>query len=193
MHVNLLDPALKIVTMENLLSDAECDAWIRFAEAEGFADAPVTTARGMVMQKDVRNNDRVMVDAPARASALWERVRDAVDWTREGWRAVGLNERLRFYRYGPGQCFRWHRDGCFLRSENERSFLTFLIYLNGDCEGGQTLFGTGLEVEPRPGLGLLFEHPALHQGAVVTRGRKYVLRTDVMYRRTSASQIVGAR
>jgi hypothetical protein len=31
-------------------------------------------------------------------------------------------------------------------------------------------------------MALVFEHPVRHQGAPVTAGRKYVLRTDVMYR-----------
>jgi hypothetical protein len=30
---------------------------------------------------------------------------------------------------------------------------------------------------------LLFEHSLVHQGAPVLRGHKYVLRTDVMFRR----------
>lgn len=33
------------------------------------------------------------------------------------------------------------------------------------------------------GTALLFEHQQVHEGAVVRSGRKYVLRTDVMYGR----------
>ena len=32
------------------------------------------------------------------------------------------------------------------------------------------------------GMGLLFQHPIIHEGAEVTRGTKYVIRTDLMYR-----------
>lgn len=32
-------------------------------------------------------------------------------------------------------------------------------------------------------MALLFQHPIMHRGDPVTKGRKYVLRTDVMYRR----------
>ena len=39
----------------------------------------------------------------------------------------------------------------------------------------------GPTVLPRTGSALIFTHPVLHEGCEVTRGRKYVLRTDVMY------------
>jgi predicted 2-oxoglutarate/Fe(II)-dependent dioxygenase YbiX len=95
---------------------------------------------------------------------------------------VGLNERLRFYRYEPGQRFRWHRDGSYARDRDERSLLTVLLYLNDDFSGGATEFEAGPRVTPEAGCALVFAHGLRHQGAPVIRGRKYVLRTDVMYR-----------
>ena len=45
-----------------------------------------------------------------------------IEWsnpeTIEGWRAVGVNERLRFYRYDPGQQFDWHTDLSWTRQQN---------------------------------------------------------------------------
>jgi prolyl 4-hydroxylase len=124
-----------------------------------------------------------MVDDVARAVELWARVEHALPRVRGGARVVGLNERFRFYRYEVGQYFRWHRDGAFTRSALERSQLTLMFYLNDDFEGGATEFDDGLVVRPRRGSALFFAHPVRHQGAPVTCGRKYVLRTDVMYRR----------
>ncbi|MBY0457399.1 MAG: 2OG-Fe(II) oxygenase, partial [Gemmataceae bacterium] len=106
--------------------------------------------------------------------------------------ATGLNERFRFYRYDEGQTFRPHYDGHFARND-ERSQLTFMIYLSGDCEGGETVIyfsddglsqpdGAQVRVKPEAGKALVFFHYLLHEGAPVTGGRKYVLRTDVMYR-----------
>ena len=95
---------------------------------------------------------------------------------------AGLNERLRVYRYGAGQYFRKHRDGCFQRSLEERSFLTLMLYLNDDFVGGETVF-EGAVVRPRTGSALWFFHPLLHEGREVRAGQKYALRTDVMYRR----------
>jgi predicted 2-oxoglutarate/Fe(II)-dependent dioxygenase YbiX len=102
-----------------------------------------------------------------------------------GWRAVGLNERFRFYRYDPGQRFAPHTDGCFRRDNGEQSQFTFLVYLNDGFEGGATAFHEGrasLLVTPERGQALVFDHRQVHEGRPVVRGRKSVLRTDVMYR-----------
>ena len=96
----------------------------------------------------------------------------------------GANERLRCYRYEAGQYFAPHFDGAFRRSRDEVSLLTLIVYLN-ECPGGGATNFPGLErtVTPKPGRALLFNHHLLHEGAVVTQGLKYAVRSDVMYRR----------
>ena len=105
---------------------------------------------------------------------------DYVPHTLKGHRAIGVNERFRFYRYDLGQTFRWHRDGYFERPNRERSRLTLMVYVNDDFEGGHTRFEEAL-IKPVKGTALFFVHHLLHEGAQVTRGRKYVMRSDVMY------------
>jgi hypothetical protein len=103
-------------------------------------------------------------------------------------RVVGINERFRCYRYTPGQRFALHADGTFARSREERSLLTFLIYLNQGMSGGETAFPEqGQCIVPQTGMALLFQHPILHEGCAVREGKKYVLRTDVMYRNRERS------
>lgn len=175
-------PFIRVVT--DILSAEECAAMIAHIESLEPEAAPISTAEGFVMRPDIRNNDRVMFDDVALAAELFERVRQHVPPELMGRRAVGTNERFRCYRYRPGQYFALHQDGAFVRSPQERSLLTFLVYLNGDCEGGETRFpGQERVIVPERGAGLLFEHPLWHEGAEVRGGLKYVLRTDVMYRR----------
>src|SRR5450631_3662902 len=101
----------------------------------GFHDASVSTAHGMVMMKDVRNNDWVMFDDVERARELYQRLSVHLSPRfQKKWTPVGLNERLRLYRYDVGQLFNWHYDGHFSRSNGERSMLTFMVYLNDDFE-----------------------------------------------------------
>jgi len=176
-----------VFTVEGLFSPAECDAYIAHSEAFGYGDAPITGMLGPVVDKDVRNNDRVMRDDPELAAELWRRAREYVPQTKAGRTAVGVNERLRFYRYDPGQQFNWHYDGYFERATGERSFITFMVYLNQGFTGGETSFGNpatarcSFQIVPRQGMALFFDHPLLHKGEPVVSGRKYVLRTDVMY------------
>ena len=41
------------------------------------------------------------------------------------------------------------------------------------------------DVVPEPGLVFLFDHSVLHDGELVQAGRKYAIRTEVMYRGTA--------
>lgn len=185
MQPTVLDESYAITTVRGALGADECAALIARAESVGFDAAPITTGFGFVMAPEVRNNTRVMVDEPATAADLWARFAGVLPPRFGTWRATGLNERLRFYRYEPGQRFRWHGDGAFEREDGERSLLTLMLYLNGDFEGGETEFDVSpaVSVKPEAGMALWFAHRVRHQGAAVARGVKYVLRTDVMYRR----------
>ncbi len=182
MHCESLHGNL-IFQIHGFLSAEECRELIRAGESAGFDDAPITTSRGFVMRKDIRNNTRVIRDDPEWAAMYAAK---AIPWLVPAWqgrRVLGLNERFRFYRYQPGQRFARHYDGRYERDNGEQSEFSFLIYLNDDFEGGETVFSEPerIEVRPRTGSVLVFQHHLLHEGAVVTRGVKYVLRTDVMY------------
>lgn len=167
--------------VDGVLSAEECAAWIARVEAMGMESAPITTSRGFVHRPDVRNNERAMFDDVDAARALFARMRERLPATMEGRALVGLNERLRAYRYRPGQYFAPHFDGCFRRDAREESFLTVIVSLNDDFDGGETGFDDWAYA-PRRGSALVFAHRQLHEGRTVTRGVKYALRTDVMYR-----------
>jgi prolyl 4-hydroxylase len=171
-------------TVPGVLSPAECRALIARIEALGPAEAPITTHHGFVRRPDIRNNDRVMFDDPALAQRLFLAVRHTLPLRWAGTRAPsGANERFRCYRYQPGQYFKPHLDGCFQRDAAERSELTLLVYLNSDCEGGETAFESPERVvKPEAGTALLFFHALRHEGCEVRSGAKYALRSDVMYR-----------
>ena len=170
----------EIFTVSELCGPDECEDAIRLSESLGFDVAPIQTFLGPALDKEVRSNSRVILDDPDRAQRLWERARLYVPEKLAGHRALGVNERFRFYRYDPGQTFRWHRDGYFQRPDGQRSRLTFMVYLNDDFTGGETRFERTV-IPPRKGMALFFVHQLLHEGAAVRSGRKYVMRTDVMY------------
>lgn len=170
-----------IFTIEDFFTRDECAEYVRLAESVGFTSAPITTSFGPRMRPDIRNNTRVMIDDVERAAQLWARIAQHVGRWDDDWIPVGLNERLRFYRYDVGQQFDWHYDGPFERPNGERSWLTFMIYLNDGFVGGETSF-LDTVIEPRAGMALIFVHQIRHKGEPVSQGRKYVVRSDVMYR-----------
>lgn len=144
---------------------------------------------------DVRNNDRCIWDSKDEVDKIWARVKDFIPAVWKGRRVLGLNERLRFLRYEPGQYFAPHFDGTYMRDNGERSYITFQAYLNDGFEGGATTFlkmaglraestepkHVNCEVVPKVGSVLVFQHDMLHEGSRLLSGKKYAVRTDVMY------------
>lgn len=178
-----------VFVVHDFFSADECDAAVARAEAAGFEEATITTSAGPVMNKGMRDNARAILDDPDEAARLYERARPFLPAVvLRQWELSGFNERWRFYRYDPGERFEMHFDGSYARDHDEKSQVTFMVYLNDDFAGGETNFydrsmGCYLTVRPVRGMALAFVHWKLHEGAAVLRGRKYVQRTDVMFRR----------
>jgi hypothetical protein len=180
--------AESVFYVDALFTPEECAGWIERGEEEGFAPADIRYASGAKFNAEVRNNDRAEFHDAGLADRLWQRARPFLPSPFHGRMPCGVDDRLRFYRYDPGQKFDWHRDGVVTIGEAS-SMLSYLVFLNDDFDGGRTLFrsldrpGSGIitSVEPRTGRALFFAHHKTHQGEELRRGRKYLLRTDVLY------------
>jgi hypothetical protein len=181
--------------IENILTPEECKRWIDHTEEVGYETALVNIGGGMQRKiLDVRNSSRCIIDDADRARELFERIKHFLDpsLTIENKVPYELNERLRFLRYDPGEYFNPHLDGRYDRPDNhpragDYSIITFQLYLNDGFEGGTTRFfhskqrGEHYDVIPKPGSVLLFEHRMEHSGEMVVSGRKYAIRTDIMF------------
>jgi predicted 2-oxoglutarate/Fe(II)-dependent dioxygenase YbiX len=180
-----------IFTIDSVFSPVECRLLIDRAESIGFEAATVRSTDGPVMMTNIRNNDRVVLEDQALANEMWRRIQYLVPEL-DSLIPCGVDAQLRFYRYYPGQQFRRHKDGSVTNSLEQTSKLSYLIYLNNECEGGDTAFreyyvidGINQKIEfiitPKVGMALLFRHELRHEGTPVTSGCKYVLRSDIFY------------
>lgn len=168
--------------VHDFLSERECSEWIRFSEIEGYEIAKIVQGRKQVLNRAIRNNDRVIYDDEELAKNYFIRSHDFLISDLSISRVSGLNSRFRFYKYSVGQHFKQHQDGSYIKNINEWSEFTFMVYLNDNFKGGETKFLRSI-VEPKRGSLLLFKHELVHEGCTVQEGTKYVLRTDVMYQR----------
>ena len=171
----------QIFLIEDFLTGQECEDYIRMSEDAAFEEAKISMNGQQLMSKGVRNNDRVMILNKDLADHLFTRAKGYLPQSHEDKKICDFNEMFRVYKYSPGQRFKMHRDGSYIRNENEKSLYTFLMYLNDDFEGGETEFENLFTVTPKKGTALIFYHPLKHEGKIVINGAKYVLRTDVMY------------
>jgi len=121
------------------------------------------------------------------------------------WDVVGLNPSFRACKYLENHRFGRHIDySNYVRKQ--KSWYTLMVYLNSannsnadqpTFEGGITNFFdyTGDEnggdkvvesVVPEAGMAILFvqdDHTLPHEGALVTKGVKYMIRTDVLFQK----------
>lgn len=169
-----------VYTIDDFLTPAECRSISTGAALRGFVPAAVLSHGSEKMLPHVRNNERVIWDDPELAALLWSRLAPLCPAI-EGYTAVGLNPKMRSYRYLPGQRFKMHKDGSITLANGDQSHLTFMVYLNDGFEGGATLF-RDVPILPVAGMALLFLHPTWHEGQALISGEKLVLRSDVLYR-----------
>ncbi|MEQ8458731.1 MAG: 2OG-Fe(II) oxygenase [Sandaracinaceae bacterium] len=171
-------------TAAGIYSESEC---ARICEDIAAASPSLATNNPMY-----RNQDRVMRDDPETTADLFGRLRAHLPERIGELTLVGLNERLRYYRYREGQRFEPHMDHWYQPSETRITLLTVLVYFNDDFEGGETRFMEQVEqtVVPAPGLAAIFQHKIRHEGCEVRRGTKYALRTDALYEASTPIQLL---
>ncbi|KAK6117749.1 hypothetical protein DH2020_048510 [Rehmannia glutinosa] len=197
-----------LITIQNYLTSAESKAFVNVAESIGFVHQG---SLGPAWGEAYRDNDRISVNDPFLADAIWEAGLNKFfsDFKIRGRVAVGLNPNIRFYRYTAGQRFGRHIDESVDLGEGRRTYYTLLIYLSGvpgktkakskndntsqdsldPLVGGETVFygprnALVAEVPPTEGTALVHIHGdkcMLHEARNVSKGIKYVLRSDVVF------------
>jgi hypothetical protein len=176
-------------TLENVLTADECKQLIDGSEQCGYTGALVNIGPNQdVLDTQYRKSSRFMIDDKEFVSKLWSRICDQIPVSFESYEVCGLNEHLRFLRCDSGDYFKRHCDECYLRPDSsELSLITIQIYLNEGFSGGETSFmgkskDDRLGVVPKTGMILVFDQNLYHEGSELIDGRKYTLRTDVMFK-----------
>ena len=225
------------LTIDKMLSDQECARLIEISEKYSYEEALVNVGGGQQVSSDHRKSSRWMVDSEDAVAVLWRRINRQPNAfaksafaklaanSHAGWRPVGLNPRLRFLRYSPGDYFAPHSDGSFeCEKTGQKSLMTLMLYLNTPGSGGETNFlhpykgwrrssqdgklrsedgnhvvepgapsgDACVSVRPTTGMALFFDHEMYHEGALLSEGVKYSIRTDVRRRDSNSPSASSA-
>lgn len=142
----------------------------------------------------LRTRNRIMFESEELAEWLWQRIskfyehQNITDKNGDEWEVYGLNNRFRMVRYDENDEFAAHEDGWYTKDFDDRSFSTAMIYLNTvpiECGGATTFLDHSIRLQPSEGLGFIFVVDGIfHRGEPIVSGKKYILRTDVMYKAT---------
>jgi predicted 2-oxoglutarate/Fe(II)-dependent dioxygenase YbiX len=157
-----------------LFDPREAAAIVAAAEAAtGWRPAGINA--DLAVDRSVRDAEVLFeADAPALVARCRGRIW-AVTRSLAAARAPGaVPAELQIVRYRPGGRYVDHRDSP-ARGATPRT-LSVVCYLNGDVEGGATVFPEQhVEMQPEAGIALVYPPEALHRAEPVTAGTKYVL------------------
>lgn len=186
----------------NVLTKSECEQIIKQGEDFGFEKLQES------YNSSYRNNERIINYNQKLSDTIWNRVKDYVDNTiilnghhdtlhttphTDGtWEKFGLNEMFRLCKYNPTNFFKEHYDeGYHPEPKSFRTMKTCMIYLNEDFSGGETIFYIknmdSVKLKLETGMCLIFNQKILHEGATVTSGFKYFIRSDIYYKKTKGN------
>lgn len=163
----------------HLFTAAECD-YLRAAAEPRYEPSMVHRADGSLTRDPIRTSDGAtihwMIEDPA-IHALNRRLAAASGT------AFEQGEAMQILRYRPGEQYHPHFD--FVRASENQRWLTALVWLNADFEGGETHFvKTGLKVRGGKGDAMVFRNMLAdravdplseHEGLPVSRGTKYLV------------------
>jgi len=201
---------IKLTPIENIdngyivyngFSEEECNFLIqkiKFNQSIEFKDSSAKT---------YRKNLRTCIDNESLASMIFDRIssflpkeyilnldiKEFGPFSKGSWSPCRLKPNIRVCKYLNEGFFGPHYDGCYLDSEDDRSFFTLMFYLNEDYEGGETAFLDQKDdkkvltaIKPKRGMMIFFPQDLNHEGRAV-KGEKYIFRTDIMFKRNKLS------
>lgn len=95
--------------------------------------------------------------------------------------AHSVDPMMKLYRLEAGRgAVAPHQDRDYDGPDGSMARHSILVFLNDGYGGGETLFeGVEPKEHPQVGGGLFFPHDVFHEGRNVTRGTKFVLKTDL--------------
>ncbi len=155
-----------------------CAEYIAEAHRVGWVPSDITRLNPLFSRAQVR----ISVDI----ACLFQAIRSAIPARLDDKDAFSLvAERTSCLRYGPGQFFGPHTDHPFATEDGcGVTLLSLVLYLNDGYSGGETIFpDLGLTISPEVGQVLLFDPNLRHESAPICTGEKYVIRSEVLYRR----------
>lgn len=173
--------------IQNFLSDEECDRIRQISDPKLFKSR-VYTSNSDVEDSQVRISDQCWLkdDDDEFIAKLSHRIASVTGTD------LKSQEELQVVRYKSGGFYKPHYDACNKETDDctrlnkglGPRFMTFIIYLNDDFEGGETLFPQiGAAVVPKKGKAAIFYNvdnegevlpKSLHGGLDVRNGEKWI-------------------
>ena len=166
--------------VDDILEPELCQAFIDISEAAGYSRIQTSKFNEEWSDEALRTNECAHILDDILASALFQKVAFLLPGCHS------LNPLMRFGKFTRDQMVQPHVDGS-LEVNGLASHYTLVFYLSDVPSGGETRFLNvlnmhSLDVKPKRGRLLVFDHSLCHAALPVGTGCKYTLRTDALFK-----------
>ncbi|WJG08768.1 2OG-Fe(II) oxygenase [Aliiglaciecola sp. LCG003] len=181
------DDRLQMIKIDNFLNKQECDALIALTKSKMRPSEIPKRAEQIYQGFRTSSTCDLPFTKDPLAFEIDKKIVDALGL------GVGEREVIQAQHYAVGQQFKAHYDYFVPGSEDFKTYSkdggqrtwTFMIYLNGECEGGETEFvNIGRSFKPRTGTALVWNNlypdgtpnpDTMHHAHPITQGEKVVI------------------
>ena len=152
----------------DILTKKECLEIIKFAEKSEQLNESMEIGDGSYARYDFKDNKL--------AKKISDRLKIKHDL---------ISYKFYISKYIIGDSIEKHIDGNFQLNDYKSKY-TIVIYLNDDYIGGNTTIFLKdfklISIKPLTGKALILQQNIEHQGDIIKKGIKYILRSDLMYK-----------
>lgn len=163
----------KLFILPNFLTESQCDSIISFSQDR--------------FKKKKFNRHCFCFSSEKLAQQIEINMKKFIPLRHETSTFSHINSTFRVVKYDEGGELSAHWDHPYITIRNEKqlcfSRYSVVVYLNDMFNGGKTHFyeHDGITIIPQTGSCLVLDQFLTHEGQVVTKGNKYILRFDIMY------------
>jgi 2OG-Fe(II) oxygenase superfamily len=192
--------------VHDFLKEEEWQGWIDYVEGSMKLEYRQHPATKYIANRECfrwqRNDTHIadMLFQRLQRCGILKMLESSLDFPKPNYTPIACNPNIRIYKYDKGMSFGKHVDESNVVDGLGKTEITVLVYLSG-CQGGATRFypsrvgkkrNTSVAFDPKPGAMLVHVHGDRcleHEAEPVLQGRKYILRTDIVYRGASIPKV----
>lgn len=177
-QVKIIDDTIKvcntdeIIIIDNVLSNKECDEIKKLVD-----NVPSSGLKSKICIKFTELSNLILTRC--KDNIIKKVFMEDFSTSSKIWSLKEINPNWRIVKCNPGAKLSAHYDGVYVKSVDEKSIYTIMIYLeNSD---GNLKF-VDFQVKPRKGRLVAFNQKLLHEG-MINFNTKYFIRSEIMYER----------
>lgn len=160
-----------LLVYDNIFSEEEVDNFIKILESEGFTNYGHPT------------RSKYIAHIPFIQQIIMERIKHIIQQEYDNsWTFTTINDCFRCVKCNPGSSLNTHFDATTIKSINEQSKFTLMIYLSNNDDGSTYFDDFNLNVYPKKGRIIIFDQKLKHSGKINST-LKYLLRSELYYER----------